>query len=199
VEIVTRANLLHALASVSREAQPSAQGDEVIRSLLLAEFANQKRGLLPPIYVNPIVRNGIVELWGAITDERERHALVVAAENVAGVKEVRDHVVLVDPVSGIVLYHPENKVDRLLCDLHMRRYNDHSELMPVLSLSGRIPENSSENILLSARGDDMAGEAGIDPRSECAKVPHRGSGCHKPSDSPKRVLLQRGADILAVS
>jgi CBS domain-containing protein len=108
VGIVTRANLLHALASVSREAQPSAQRDEVIRSLLLAEFADQRRGLLPLIYVNPIVCNGIVELWGAITDERERRALVVAAENVAGVKEVRDHVLLVDPISGTVVYQPEN-------------------------------------------------------------------------------------------
>jgi len=112
VGIVSRANLLHALASVHREAEPSAQSDETIRSLLLQELARQKRGLLAPIYVNPIVRNAIVELWGTITDERERRALIVAAENVSGVIEVRDHIVLVDPISGIVVHQPENKIDR---------------------------------------------------------------------------------------
>jgi CBS domain-containing protein len=111
VGVVSRANLLQALASVSREAPPSIQSDEVIRSLLLEEFARQKRGLLNPIYANPIVRNAIVELWGAITDERERRALIVAAENTPGVKEVRDHIVSVDPISGMVLYQPEDKVD----------------------------------------------------------------------------------------
>jgi osmotically-inducible protein OsmY len=62
-------------------------------------------------YINPIVRGGVVELWGTITDERKRRTLIVAAENVPGVKEVRDHVVLVDPISGIVLYQPESKAD----------------------------------------------------------------------------------------
>ena len=107
VGIVSRANLLQALASVSREARPIAQTDETIRSLLLAEFANQKWGPPAPIYVNPIVRNGIVELWGTITDERERQALIVAAENIPGVKAVKDHVVSVDPISGLLLHQPE--------------------------------------------------------------------------------------------
>ena len=44
-------------------------------------------------FPNPIVRNGVVELWGATTDKRERQALVVAAENVPGVKAVRDQLV----------------------------------------------------------------------------------------------------------
>ena len=107
VGIVSRANLLQALASLSREAQPIAQTDETLRSLLLAEFAKQKWGPPAPIYLNPIVRNGIVELWGTITDERERQALIVAAENVPGVKEVRDHVVCVDPISGMIVYQPD--------------------------------------------------------------------------------------------
>jgi hypothetical protein len=31
---------------------------------------------------NIVIRNGVVELWGAITDERERQALIVVSENV---------------------------------------------------------------------------------------------------------------------
>ena len=50
------------------------------------------------------MRNGVVELWGTITDEKERPALVVAAENVLGVKAVRDHLAWVDATSGMVVY-----------------------------------------------------------------------------------------------
>jgi CBS domain-containing protein len=107
--IVSRANLVQALASISREASSVTQTDEIIRSLLLAELAKQKWGPPAPVYVNPIVRNGIVELWGTIIDERERRALIVAAENVRGVKEVKDHVVTVDPVSGMIIHLPETQ------------------------------------------------------------------------------------------
>jgi CBS domain-containing protein len=107
--IISRANLVQALASISREASSVTQTDEIIRSLLLAELAKQKWGPPAPVYVNPIVRNGIVELWGTIIDERERRALIVAAENVRGVKEVKDHVVTVDPVSGMIIHLPETQ------------------------------------------------------------------------------------------
>jgi hypothetical protein len=46
--------------------------------------------------INPIVLNGVVELWGTITDERQRRALVVAAENVPGVKAARDRLAWVE-------------------------------------------------------------------------------------------------------
>ena len=85
------------------------QSDETIRSLLLADFRNKKWAPIAVLYANPIVRNGIVELWGTITDERERQALIVAAENVPGVKAVRDHLVLIDPISGMVIYRPEEE------------------------------------------------------------------------------------------
>ena len=102
VGIVSRANLLHALAAVSREAKPAEQSDEAIRAALLAELSRQPWA--PVALVNPVVRNGVVELWGTITDERERPALVVAAENVPGVKAVRDHLAWVDATSGMVIY-----------------------------------------------------------------------------------------------
>jgi CBS domain-containing protein len=102
VGIVSRANLLHALASVSREAKPAAQTDEAIRSRLVEELGKQPWA--PVALVNPIVRSGVVELWGVITDERERQALVVAAENIPGVKAVRDHLAWVDPTSGMAIY-----------------------------------------------------------------------------------------------
>ena len=103
VGIVTRANLIYALASASSATQPSGESDDaVIRTLFLTELGKEKWA--PIGLINPIVRNGVVELWGIITDDRERQALIVAAENIPGVKEVRDHLVWVEPTSGMAIY-----------------------------------------------------------------------------------------------
>ena len=107
VGIVSRANLMHALASVALEAAAPAADDKTIRERLLADL--EKQSWAPR--VNVVVRNGIVELWGSITDEREREAFVVAAENVSGVKGVRDHLVWVEPNSGMVFYSPEDEAE----------------------------------------------------------------------------------------
>ena len=50
-----------------------------------------------------VVRDGVVELWGMIVDERQREALKVAAENIPGVKAVKDHLVWVEPTSGMTI------------------------------------------------------------------------------------------------
>jgi CBS domain-containing protein len=105
VGIVSRANLLHALASVMREVRPVEQSDEAIREQLLADLGKQPWA--PLALIDPIVHDGIVELWGTITDERERRALVVAAENVSGVKAVSDHLAWVDATSGMVIYQSD--------------------------------------------------------------------------------------------
>jgi CBS domain-containing protein len=102
VGIVSRANLVHALAGVAREVVPAAAGDQAIRDRLLAELAKQPWA--PVALIDVIVKNGIVELWGTITDERARQAIIVAAENVPGVKRVNDHLAWVDALSGMVLY-----------------------------------------------------------------------------------------------
>jgi CBS-domain-containing membrane protein len=106
IGIVSRANLLHALASLDREAQSiTSDDDEAIRERLLTEL-NQE-SWAPVGLVDIIVRDGTVELWGTILDERKRRALVVAAENVPGVKSVRDHLVYVEPMSGMTFGPPE--------------------------------------------------------------------------------------------
>jgi CBS domain-containing protein len=101
VGLVSRANLLRALASLSREAKPAAAGDLAIRERLLAEL--EKQPWAPTALTDITVRNGVVELWGVITDDRQRQALKVAAENIAGVKEVKDHLVWVEPMTGTVI------------------------------------------------------------------------------------------------
>src|SRR5262245_34454869 len=105
VGIVSRANLVHALASLAREIKSMPADDEVIREHLLTELNQQSWAPLGLIDI--IVRNGTVELWGTILDERKRQAFIVAAENVHGVKAVRDHLVYVDPTSGTTFGPPD--------------------------------------------------------------------------------------------
>jgi CBS domain-containing protein len=105
VGIVTRANIMHALVSLAAETQAPAGDDATIREQILAECGKQSWAPM----ANVVVRNGVVELWGTITDERERQALIVAAENVAGVKTVHDHLVWIEPNSGFVIQSEEDE------------------------------------------------------------------------------------------
>ena len=70
VGIITRSNLMHAMVSLARVAQPAAGDDATIRERLLAEI--QKTQWAPAATVNVVVHDGVVELWGAIVDERQR-------------------------------------------------------------------------------------------------------------------------------
>jgi signal-transduction protein with cAMP-binding, CBS, and nucleotidyltransferase domain len=101
VGIVTRSNLMHAMVSMARVAEPPAKDDGAIREKLLAEF--QKEVWAPAAMTNVVVRDGVVELWGVVIDDRQREAMKVAAENIPGVKAVNDHLVWVEPTSGMVI------------------------------------------------------------------------------------------------
>jgi len=101
VGIVTRSNLMHAMVSLSRGAPKVASSDATIRQKLLAEIKKEKWALSSMI--NVVVRGGVVELWGTIVDERQRDALKVAAENIPGVKEVKDHLAWIETSSGMVV------------------------------------------------------------------------------------------------
>jgi CBS domain-containing protein len=105
VGIVTRANIMHALVSLAARARPTAGDDAAIRAQILAECEKQSWAPM----ANVVVRDGVVELWGTITDERERQAMIVAAENVAGVKAVHDHLVWIEPNSGFVIQSEEDE------------------------------------------------------------------------------------------
>jgi osmotically-inducible protein OsmY len=101
VGIVTRSNLMHAMVSLARAEPKPAKNDSAIREKLLAEM--EKESWAPAAMVNVIVRDGVVELWGVIIDERQRDALKVAAENIPGVKSVKDHMVWLEPTSGMII------------------------------------------------------------------------------------------------
>jgi hypothetical protein len=105
VGIISRSNLMHALASLTRDVPATSTGDAVLRDQILAAIG--KQGWAPRI--NVIVNGGVAELHGVITDDRERAGLIVAAENVPGVKRVHDHLVWVEPMSGMAFPSGEDE------------------------------------------------------------------------------------------
>ena len=104
VGIVSRADVMAALVGLLSEEPAGTRTDTEIRKQILEEIDRQPWG--PRDSVDAIVTNGVVILKGTITDERERAALCVAAENVPGVKAVHDRLVWVEPVSTIVIPRP---------------------------------------------------------------------------------------------
>lgn len=112
VGIVSRANLLRALASVVHPVPASGADDADIKQRLLAELG--KQSWAPVATLEAIVLNGTVDIWGTVTDDRIRKAIIVLAEGIPGVKQVKDHLVWFDPISGLVVAPVEMSPDRTL-------------------------------------------------------------------------------------
>ena len=89
VGIVSRANLVRALAMTINEPSTIEADDRTIRERLLAELKAQKWAEVAP--ANVTVKDGVVHLWSSYLSEQEKRALVVAAENTPGVRRVEDH------------------------------------------------------------------------------------------------------------
>jgi osmotically-inducible protein OsmY len=92
---------MHAMVSLARTEPKTAKDDTTIREKLLGEM--EKESWAPSAMVNIIVHDGVVELWGVIIDERQRDALKIAAENIPGVKAVKDHLGWLEPTSGMII------------------------------------------------------------------------------------------------
>ncbi len=91
VGIVSRANLVRALAATTR--QPLSDSDDrSIRAKLLAELSGQDWANVWAADI--IVRDKVVHLWfSSDQPEEERQAVRIAAENIPGVREVEQHIV----------------------------------------------------------------------------------------------------------
>jgi len=93
VGIVSRANLLQALASPSRRVEVATQAnDSQIRDKVLAQL--QAEAWTRPSLINVIVQDGTVELWGIVDSASEKKAVHVAAEVTPGVRAVNDNLII---------------------------------------------------------------------------------------------------------
>lgn len=103
VGIVSRADLVCVLADAL--AVPVTTDDDLaIRERLIAEMKRQPWTHARAVSV--AVENGTVLLDGCVFDMRERDALKVLAENVAGVQGVENRLVCVEPNTGVLMYDP---------------------------------------------------------------------------------------------
>jgi len=89
VGIVSRANLVRALGMTISEPSSTEADDRTIRDKLLAELKAQRWAEVSP--ANVTVKDGVVHLWSSYLSEQEKRALLVAAENIPGVRRVEDH------------------------------------------------------------------------------------------------------------
>jgi CBS domain-containing protein len=98
VGIVSRANLVRALAVTKSDAVDAADDDRTIRAKLLAELMGQEWFKTQDWFkiwaADVIVRDRVVHFWLAANQtEEERRALRVTAENIAGVQRVEEHII----------------------------------------------------------------------------------------------------------
>lgn len=90
VGIVSRGNLLQALASLKKEKMPkTAPADFAIRENVLAQL--KTKSWARPLLVNVTVQDGTVELWGMVDSQSEKEAIRVLAEITGGVRAVNDN------------------------------------------------------------------------------------------------------------
>lgn len=94
VGMLSRADLLKALVASGHEGGDAKPDDETIRARLLEEIGREPWATLSELNVE--VKDGFVSFWGTAASEEERRATRVLAENLDGVKGVRDDRIVID-------------------------------------------------------------------------------------------------------
>jgi CBS domain-containing protein len=107
IGVVSRADLLRALVVAERRDRPIATDDRSIRQAILD--ALDKQSWAPTTTLNVTVADRVADIWGTITNDEERRAICVLAENTPGVQQVNDHLVCVEPYSGTVIDGPADR------------------------------------------------------------------------------------------
>ncbi len=99
IGIISRANLVRALAATKSDPAPDLDSDDrTIRDTLLAELKGQEWFKVQQWFkiwaADVIVKDGVVHFWlSQDQSEEERRALRVAAENIATVRRVEEHII----------------------------------------------------------------------------------------------------------
>jgi len=98
VGIVTRANVLQALASASRKLASLASADDSqLRKSVVDRLSAEP---WCPTMLAVTVADGTVDLWGVVHSDEERKAARLAAELAPGVGAVVDNLIVQPPASG---------------------------------------------------------------------------------------------------
>jgi CBS-domain-containing membrane protein len=93
VGIVSRANLVQALATVRKEVKAAtATSDSMIREDVMARLGREPWTKV--CRLNVIVHDGTLELWGVVRSHAEKTAIRVAVEQTPGVRAVNDNLIV---------------------------------------------------------------------------------------------------------
>lgn len=94
VGIISRANVMRVLTAMAPVIPAPTMDDRRLRENVIAAFRSQSWA--PEFGENVVVKDGVVQLWGTVSSEAHRKALVVAAQNVPGVQAVEDQMDVID-------------------------------------------------------------------------------------------------------
>jgi CBS domain-containing protein len=95
VGIVSRSNLLQGLLAREPSSLNGKADDEALRTAVIATLA--KRGWASAPTTNVVSRDGVIHLWGYVDNDTVKKAYEVAAENVHGVRRVKNHIMVIPP------------------------------------------------------------------------------------------------------
>jgi CBS domain-containing protein len=98
IGIVSRRDILQPLSSVIGDRFAVSASDSSILQQIERELAAQPWS--PRHNISVTVLDGVVALTGSVTGFEQRDALRVLIEHIAGVRNIRDQLLVVDPVSG---------------------------------------------------------------------------------------------------
>jgi len=90
--IVSRANLIQALATLVEDTDQAGTDDTTIRQKVMAQFRSEEWSKYSTL--NATVQGGTVELWGFVGSEAEKEAARVTAELVPGVHAIENNVIV---------------------------------------------------------------------------------------------------------
>lgn len=99
VGILTRSDLMRALQRLLPRIGRQPVADDELRRRLLDSFEAQRWS--PRNSFDVKVEDGVAELIGVVTDQREREAARVLAENTPGIRGVVDHLLWIESMSGL--------------------------------------------------------------------------------------------------
>lgn len=88
VGMISRTDLVRKLAEATIAAPATRPDNGALQKAIWDQVKAQ--GWLKSAYVNLIVRDGVVELWGAVDSNEQRRALRILVEGVRGVRKVED-------------------------------------------------------------------------------------------------------------
>lgn len=105
VGIITRVDILKALRTILVRDPESADEKNVDDDSMKKEIIERIRSQpwAPKSNIRITVKNGVVDIGGAIWDENIRAALITLIEEVTGNGDVRDHLVFIEPTTGFCI------------------------------------------------------------------------------------------------